>query len=114
MMLCFISATVLEPPSIPETINIIEYDDVVLLCDSSGSIPVISHTWSIEGGNVVSSNAELVLLNISRTQDGVYTCTIENDIGETESAMTTINVLSMYHSLWCILHTLVMILFSII
>ena len=74
----------------------LEHDDIFITCDSSGSIPVISHTWTDAGGTVVSTNAELTLLNVTRAQESVYTCTIEDDIGGTASATTRINVQSMF------------------
>ena len=74
----------------------VENDDISITCDSSGSVPVISHTWSDASGTVVSNTAELTLLNITRAVEGVYTCTIKDDIGGTASATTRINVQSMY------------------
>ena len=84
------------PPIIPDAVDVIENDDVSIICDSSGSVPVISHTWSDASETVVSTNAELTLLNITRAQEGVYTCTIEDDIGGMASATTSINVQSMF------------------
>ena len=90
----YVLTTALEAPIIPDAIDVRENEDISVTCDSSGSIPVTSHTWTDAGGIVVSTDAELTFLDAMRTQAGVYTCTIRDDIGGT-AANTTINVLSM-------------------
>lgn len=91
----FYPIAVLEAPVVPNSIDVEENYDVFITCDSSGSIPVISHTWRDTSGTIISTSEDLTLLDISTAQDGVYTCTIEDDMGGTASANTTINVLSM-------------------
>ena len=87
---------VLEVPTIPSVIDVEEHSDVSVTCDSSGSIPVTSHTWRDASGTIVSTGAELVLLDVGREQAGAYTCTIDDDMGGTASATTTLNILSTF------------------
>lgn len=92
-MLC---ATVLQPPTLPSAIVIEESNDLSIICDSSESIPVTSHTWRDSTNTILSTSSVLTLPSITRSQAGVYTCTVEDDMGNTVSSSTDITVQRMF------------------
>ena len=86
----------LQAPVVPSVIDIEEGTDGSVTCDSSGSIPVTSHVWSSANGTVLSTSSTLTLPGISRNQAGVYTCTIQDDMGNNVTGSTIINVQRMF------------------
>ena len=86
----------LQAPVVPSVIDVEEGNDVSVTCDSSGSIPVMSHVWSSANGAVLSTSNILSLPGVSRNQAGVYMCTIHDDMGENVTGSTIINVQRMF------------------
>ena len=95
-LLCSFSLTVLQAPAIPNAFVIEESDDLSVICDSSGSIPITAHIWRDSTNAILSTSSVLTLPSITRSQAGVYTCTIEDDMGNTVSASTNITVQRMF------------------
>ena len=67
--------------------NITEGEDLTLLCNASG-IPLPMVSWIKVGGNVVTTENELVFTSISRTQAGEYRCEVSNLCGNASETAT--------------------------
>jgi len=98
----FHSSSGLVPPRIVAsdgtTVN--EGDSFRLICDHSGSTPVMLVNWLVNGSVVTNDQSSqlqilevrdtLQFTNISRNYSGEYNCTIEDDRGDTISSGETI------------------------
>ncbi|XP_074634697.1 hemicentin-1-like isoform X4 [Acropora palmata] len=87
-----VTITIQYPPEImlkPLSQDIIEGNDVRLLCNASGN-PQPNITWIRQGNSdVLSSSETLLLRNLVREDDGsVYTCRVENYLGLKQASVT--------------------------
>ena len=73
----------------PLSQDIIEGNDVRLLCNTSGN-PQPNITWTRQGNSdVLSSSETLLLRNLVSEDDGsVYTCRVENYLGLKQASVT--------------------------
>ena len=73
----------------PLSQDIVEGNDVRLLCNASGN-PQPKITWTRQGNSdVLSSSETLLLRNLVREDDGsVYTCRVKNYLGLKEASVT--------------------------
>jgi len=63
-----------------QDVNVTEAGNLTLLCNVSGIPPPIV-SWIKVGGDVITSERELVFTNINRTQAGQYKCEASNLCG---------------------------------
>ena len=56
-----------------------------LTCSGNGSQPVM-YKWTMNGQTVVSSDGQLSIKNVSRSDAGSYVCTATNNYGSMESS----------------------------
>ena len=73
-----------------QDVNVTEGGNLTLLCNVSGVPPPMAF-WIMVGGDVITSEHELVIPNITRTQAGQYKCEASNLCGNA-SQMATIEV----------------------
>ena len=92
----FFSVSYLDPPAIlssaiNHTVN--ESSITTLRCNANGYPPPII-VWSQPSGSQVSrpNNHPMVLVNISRSQHGIYSCQAQNDEGFSETKVGYLNV----------------------
>ena len=81
-----------DPPEIvlkPLSQDIVEGNEVSLLCNASGN-PQPKITWRRQGNSdVLSSSGTLFLRNLVSEDDGsVYTCRVENYLGSRQASVT--------------------------
>uniref|UniRef100_A0AAY4ANA3 Ig-like domain-containing protein n=1 Tax=Denticeps clupeoides TaxID=299321 RepID=A0AAY4ANA3_9TELE len=94
-----INFTVLMPPSTPEcrlSGSTLTGSDVILMCHSSGGTPTPIYTWShgtnadpLPVDNAVAGS--MILRNLSAALSGVYTCSANNELGQ------SVNILLIKH-----------------
>ncbi|XP_028817071.1 V-set and immunoglobulin domain-containing protein 2-like [Denticeps clupeoides] len=89
-----INFTVLMPPSTPEcrlSGSTLTGSDVILMCHSSGGTPTPIYTWShgtnadpLPVDNAVADriSGSMILRNLSAALSGVYTCSANNELGQ--------------------------------
>ena len=73
-----------------ENVNIMEGRNLTLMCNVSGTPPLMV-SWIKVGGNMRISGRELVFANINRREAGEYRCEASNECGNA-SETTTIEV----------------------
>ena len=73
----------------PLSQDIIEGNDVSLLCNASGN-PQPNITWTRQGNSDVLSSSETLLLRnlVSKDDGSVYMCRVENYLGFKQASVT--------------------------
>ncbi|XP_046579318.1 hemicentin-2-like isoform X6 [Haliotis rubra] len=78
---------------LPRSYSVVEESQLLVNCSkytSPGNPASTNYTWSY-GTSVVSSEEVLQRDNVTRTEGGLYTCTVSNDVGA-ESASVSVDV----------------------
>uniref|UniRef100_A0AAR2LVT5 Ig-like domain-containing protein n=1 Tax=Pygocentrus nattereri TaxID=42514 RepID=A0AAR2LVT5_PYGNA len=80
--------------------QIMEGDSVTLTCSSDANPPVLSYSWFNQSSDVeLGTGQSYSITSISSQHSGLYYCTAQNQLGQSRSGPSRLDVLSIA-SLW--------------
>ena len=88
-----LSLSVLRPPVITGSTTVNEGGNLILDCDISNSQPSPTVAWFGPQGEMLTSQRELEIGNIMRSQAGQYQCVVtETESGDTQNSTVDVTV----------------------